>query len=82
MGTALKVNRAKSLSVPGYHIEYSLVGRNVGDQIELEGIPYQVVGQQATHVSSKQVKAVATGPLPSIRESLTIYRIYYRRLYK
>ncbi len=82
MKTSSKVNQAKPLSVPGYHIEYSLVGRNVGDQIELEGIPYQVVSQQATRVSPEQVKAVATGPLPSIREPLTIYRIYYRRLYK
>lgn len=80
MRTALKANRANSLSVPGYHIEYSLVGRNVGDQIELEDIPYQVVSQQAIRVSPKWVKAVATDPLPSIREPLTVYRICYRKL--
>lgn len=82
MRASQKVKEPKPQSVPSHHIEYSVVRRSVGERVELENIPYQVVGQQATCVSPEQVKAVATGSLPSIREPLTIYRIYYRRLYK
>lgn len=82
MRASQKVKEAKPQSAPSYRIEYSVVRRSVGERVELESIPYQVVGQQAACVSPEQVKAVATGPLPSIREPLTIYRIYYRRLYK